>query len=115
MSLKPGIGAVWFQKYYTDVYPSDSVIVRGRPCKPPRYYDKLYFEHTKVCFPNWVVLSNGDPVTFEVIEASAPMEAVKFERELRAQKFSCDSTPDRLLVREQVVLAGLSRLKRKLL
>lgn len=40
MSLKPGIGATWLEKYYTDVYPSDQVIQNGQERKPPRYYDK---------------------------------------------------------------------------
>ena len=40
MSLKPGIGASWYEKYQDDVYPHDEVIVRGRKQRPPRYYDK---------------------------------------------------------------------------
>jgi len=40
MSLKPSIGATWLQKYKSDVYPSDEVIVRGRAMRPPRAYDK---------------------------------------------------------------------------
>lgn len=42
MSRKPGIGAHWLQKFMKDVYPSDSVVVRGRECKPPRFYDEKY-------------------------------------------------------------------------
>lgn len=42
MSRRPGIGARWFQKWSAEVYPSDEVIVRGRPMKPPRYYDLQY-------------------------------------------------------------------------
>lgn len=41
MSNRPGIGAGWIDKWCSDVYPSDEVIVRGRSCKPPRYYDKV--------------------------------------------------------------------------
>ena len=42
MSLKPGIGSSWFDKYgESDLFPHDNVIVRGARCKPPRYYDKL--------------------------------------------------------------------------
>lgn len=39
---KGGIGKPWFDKFSTDVYPNDRVIVNGKPCKPPRYYDILY-------------------------------------------------------------------------
>ena len=42
MSLKPGIGASWFEKYgESDLFPHDNVVVRGARSKPPRYYDKL--------------------------------------------------------------------------
>lgn len=41
MSRRPGIGALWFAKFGSDVFPSDEVIVRGQSCRPPRYYDQL--------------------------------------------------------------------------
>jgi len=42
MSLKPGIGASWFDKYAkTDLFPHDNVVSRGAESKPPRYYDIL--------------------------------------------------------------------------
>lgn len=43
MSLKPGIGKSWYDKFAkTDLLPHDNVVVRGSPCKPPRYYDILW-------------------------------------------------------------------------
>jgi hypothetical protein len=39
MSRRPGVGAGWLAKYGSDVYPSDQLIVRGFPSKPPRYFD----------------------------------------------------------------------------
>ena len=42
MSRRPGIGAGWLSQYMSDCYPSDELIVRGRPSKPPRYFDDLY-------------------------------------------------------------------------
>lgn len=41
MSLRPAIGRRWIEKYWRDVYPRDFVVVNGRECKPPRYYDKF--------------------------------------------------------------------------
>lgn len=41
MSRRPGIGAGWFEKFSSDVYPSDSVVVRGREMLPPPFYDRL--------------------------------------------------------------------------
>lgn len=39
MSRRPGIGKGWYDKYKTDVYPSDEVISGGQSSKPPRFYD----------------------------------------------------------------------------
>lgn len=40
MSRRPGIGASWFAKYGAEVFPSDEVIVRGVPTRPPRFYER---------------------------------------------------------------------------
>jgi len=39
MSLKPGIGASWLEKYGRDSYEKDQVILKGKAMKPPRFYD----------------------------------------------------------------------------
>lgn len=39
MSRRPGIARTFIEKFLTDVYPSDEVIMRGHPSSPPRYYD----------------------------------------------------------------------------
>jgi len=41
MSTHPGIGALWLEKYQTDVYPSDFVLGNGKKFPVPHYYDKL--------------------------------------------------------------------------
>lgn len=42
MSRMPGIGADWFEKHWSDVFPHDRVIIRKNALsKPPRYYLKL--------------------------------------------------------------------------
>lgn len=41
MSLRPGLGARWFEKYWRDCYPHDYVVVNGKKRKPPAYYDEL--------------------------------------------------------------------------
>ena len=38
MSRRPGIAKGWFDKYTTDVYPSDNIVIRGKKMKPPKYY-----------------------------------------------------------------------------
>lgn len=43
MSLKPGIGATWLDKYgETDCFRGDQVVINGRPQKPPKYYDSVF-------------------------------------------------------------------------
>lgn len=91
MSLKPGIGAAWFEKYQNDVYPNDYVIVNGYKAKPPRYYDKL-------------LLKKSLPVAAEI-------ETKRFEK---AQKYVDNNTQERLKVREEVLKAKLKHLKREI-
>lgn len=43
MSRKPGIGRIWFDKYYEDLYNTDKCVVRSDIiCKPAKYYDKTF-------------------------------------------------------------------------
>lgn len=39
MSRRPGIGRFWIDHFIDDVYPRDFVVINGKKCKPPRYYD----------------------------------------------------------------------------
>lgn len=91
MSLKPGIGAKWFARYCSDVFPHDRVVSRGVKKKVPRYYDKLF----KKLKPD-------------------VLEQLKEERLIRARTRFEDNTPERLFVREQVEKARLRSFKRGL-
>lgn len=91
MSLKPGIGAGWLEKWESDVYPQDYVIVRGKKMKPPKYYDRRYSERAPLDF-----------------------EAVQFARELEARSYAADRTDERLAVREIVTEARLRAFKRSI-
>lgn len=42
MSRRPGIGAEWINKYQSDIYPKDILIVNGLTLRPPKYYDTKY-------------------------------------------------------------------------
>lgn len=48
MSRRPGIGQGWIKKYADEVYRSDSVIVRGREVKPPRFFDQQLSEEDQI-------------------------------------------------------------------
>lgn len=41
MSLKPGLGRDWFDRFYSDVFPLDYMVVNGVKCRVPRYFDKI--------------------------------------------------------------------------
>lgn len=41
MSLKPGIGFMFFHRYWKDIYPNDFVVINSRRMRPPTYYDEL--------------------------------------------------------------------------
>lgn len=40
MSRRPGIGAGWYDRFSSDVYPHDYVVARGHKAKPPAFYDR---------------------------------------------------------------------------
>lgn len=44
MSLKPGIGRPFLDKFQSDIYPTGTIIMNGSKQKPPRYYEKIYAE-----------------------------------------------------------------------
>jgi hypothetical protein len=90
MSLKPGIGQRWLQRYFDDVYPSDEVVSRGHVGPVPRYYDKL--------------ASIGRPQL---------VESLKVERVKRGAARSVGSVPT-LHAEEVVKLAQVDFLKRGL-
>ncbi len=89
MSLKPGIGASWYEKFHGDVFPRDEVVSGGRLARPPAFYDTL--------------LERDHP---EVLER------LKSERRVKAKKHDDNNTPDRLAVREKLKELQARRLKR---
>lgn len=88
MSLKPGIGYPWFEKYGEQVYPVDYVIVNGRKVKPPRAYDKWLKKNVD----QFSELTRIDVETSRLDKAALVAE---------------DNTADRLAVREAVTKARL--------
>lgn len=86
-----GIAHDWYQRYRTDVFPSDQCIIDGKPVKPPRYYDKL--------------LRKGDRLTYDELKA---------KREYAGAQAAADNTPERLEVKAAVTAARIKSLKRPL-
>lgn len=42
MSRRKGIGATFLERYSSDIYPHDYVVMQNFKTKPPRYYDSIY-------------------------------------------------------------------------
>lgn len=84
-----GIGKAWLNQFMDEVYRSDSVIMRGRPMKPPRFYDDQH----------------------ELVDAPGALEISRARRRARRLK---DETPERLAVREKCAKARLALFTRGL-
>lgn len=91
MSLKPGIGAGWIDRWASDVYPHGYVIVNGVRSGTPRYYDRRY--------------KKSNPDEFEDLQ---------YRRLLVGRERIADNTDARLAVREAVETAKTQTLLRKL-
>jgi hypothetical protein len=90
MSLKPGIGANFIDKYRNDVFPHDYVVVNGHKAKPPRYYFKR--------------LEQQAPDLYEFVQQSRALQGVK----------ECEEQQPDLGARQKVLQAKLKQLQRNL-
>lgn len=84
-----GIGLGWYKKYGSETYAHDSVIVNGRPVRPPRYYDGKY-----------------------ELENPLGFAALKKIRRRAGMSAYAENLIDRRRVRERVVELNLKNLKR---
>lgn len=87
MSLKPGIGARWFEEYSKEVVDYDGVVNGGKLAGVPRYYDKL--------------------------RDSEELRRTKRKRVRSALKHLDNNTPERLAVREEVKAAQVNLFLRR--
>jgi len=42
MSRRPGLGKGWIDQYKSDVFPKDYIVIRGKKCKVPKFYNKNF-------------------------------------------------------------------------
>lgn len=90
MSRRPGIGATWFDRFASDCFPSDHLVVDGRKVPVPAYY-----------------LGKLDEL------GQVPIKRARKRRSIEpAQRWN--STPERLAVRKEVRESRLKRLRRSL-
>lgn len=91
VSRKPGIGYQWLQKYGSNTYDNDYVIIRGKRMKPPKYYDSKWSED----HPEWIEQIKNNRISSMLIHEE-------------------NNTFDRLTTRERCHQAKASRLIRPL-
>lgn len=91
MSRRPGIGSMWLEKYWSDVFPLGKVVMRDVESNAPRYYRKQFRSRFPV--------------------AAAALEFEQAEKVLESIE---DNAPGRLEAKEAVQSARLAMLKRKL-
>lgn len=103
MSTVPGIGFDWFQKFRSDAFPSDFLVVEGKQRPVPRFYQRLLQKEEEL-----------RPETSFYRQQNTPLQRVKKVRRLNASKWKADNTPARLCVREFVKKEQLKSLKRNL-
>lgn len=89
MSRRPGIGRLWYDKFYKDMYPWGKKVVRGHEVKTPRYYDGIY---AKEC----------------------PREFSRLKEKRYSMIDALENSMRRLLVKEEVTLDKINKMSREL-
>lgn len=100
MSLKPGIGAEWFERYKEDFYPRDEFPVPGKGVqrKLPRYYDELFLRTSEM----------------DAHVKAWKLAQVKERRLAHRLENPEEYAPDRLMTKYKVKKAQLGLLRRNL-
>lgn len=89
MSRRPGLGSGWWDKYASDCFPSDFVVLEGKKLPVPQYYlDKLQKE-----------FKTGGPGARQALKLMADLRAKRREHAL---KTADNNTTYRRLTREEV-------------
>lgn len=91
MSRRPGIGKNWLDKYTSDIYNADFVVINGRKMRAPKFYDTQF-------------------------ELSNPAEMLKLKgkRKKTGLKHADNNTLRRLQTRERVKKSQIEFLERSL-
>lgn len=99
MSRRPGIGAAWFDKHQSDVFPHDYVVTKGgKKINPPKYFNERY---AKKCAS--LLDTQNHPMDLTILKEGRLDKQAKFWRE---------KTPERLRVKEKILLQKLEGLTR---
>lgn len=103
MSTHPGIGAGWFERFESDVFPADHIVSQGRKFCVPEYYKKKLRDRYNS--------PASDPDALNRKDDFAPIASKRREAAVASAH---NSTPERLAVREEVARLRVERLARDL-
>lgn len=93
-----GLGQAWFDKYKSDAFPCDFLVIDGKKVKPPRFYLNQLEEDKR----DRMLSEHGE--RYQIQNA----------RRRHGQAHKADNTKERLAVREKVHAEKINRLKRTL-
>lgn len=96
MSRNPGIGKTWYNEYKNDVYPHDFVVVNGKRCRPPRYYDTQ--------------LQTERPYDFEEIQLLREQNAIDADIKHFDKHGESNNSKNRLQIREKCLIKNVVEL-----
>lgn len=99
-----GIGKGWFDKFKSDVYPIDRVVVRGHDTRPPRFYDSLLGREDRSTL-EWLKIEREKKAGRHFVD-----DVLSNGRRIRVS----DNDSFRLAVKEEVKKAEISQLRRPL-
>lgn len=94
MSRRPGIGDEWFNRFASDAFPSDFLVLNGSKVPVPDFYLRRLAER-----------EDADKLL-------TPALRVRLARLVRGRAMAADNTPERLAVREECAERRLSLLAR---
>lgn len=89
MSRRPGIAKAWYEKFKGDVYPDDFVVINGKRCRPPKFYDAL--------------LEKEEPQLAAILKA---------ERKDDGTKNAHNCTHEKMIIREEIMESRARQLVR---
>lgn len=92
-TMSQSLGVGWLKRFKGDVYPCDEIVIDGRISLPPKRYDR------------W--LEKTDPQMYELVKSR------RYNQEGQVQRAYDNLNPERLAVKEEILVSRMNLLERK--
>jgi len=84
MSRRPGLGKGWYERFTSDVFPCDNVVLRGKVMRPPKFYDRQF----ELAYPeDFARLKRNRKCNAEIMAQKEPESRLAVKEELQLLKF----------------------------